>query len=322
MTTKNLVRITFLVISAASLIAVFMVNATGLDDTRQTLKRENGWYYLYDNRKDSISTDAIVTVKDFVALALDSTLSSGKMVYQIYGTISKHKRNKWADATEKAIGNRIGFIYNDEVIASPQVNMRIDGGRFSISDIYGHDMRTLFNRIRQEKADSLNRVFEGWDKEELHSLPKNEIDSIMMEIDYWEASELVDMGKNPMDRYWYGQLDTVVYNKLENALYEELQKGNPSSRSGDYMKSEAYLDYKSFLNEHWEYMNLMFQSFLFRESPKGLYGYLIDDIVQSRFPDAPSVRDFVEKTDNRDDEIFAVNDWQKRIWRLMNLEKM
>jgi len=364
MTINNFLRIILLVLSAASLIAVFMVDATGMkflflglsvstfttsfnnrkaryagatvglallliaiyflnftpDDNRQAWKRENGWYNIYDNRKDSISTDPIITVKDFIALELDSTLSSGKMVYQIYGTVSKHKRNKWADATERAIGKRIGFVYNGEVITSPLVNMRIDGGRFSISSLSGYDMRTLFHQIRQEKADSIARVFEGWDREELYSRPKNEIDSILMEIDYWEASEMIDMGKNPMDHYWYGNLDTVEYKKLENSLYAELQKPNLGSSSEDYMKSQAYHDYKSFLYDNWDYMNLMFQGFLFHESPKGLYGYLIDDIIQNRFPDAPSIRDFVKDTDNRDDEIFAINDWQKRIWRLMNLE--
>ncbi len=365
MTINNFLRIVLHVLSAASLIAVFLVDSTGLkflflglsvssfttsfnnrkvrysgvavglalllvaiyflnltpDDNRQARKRENGWYHIHDNRKDSISDSPIITVKDFVGLGLDSTLSSGRIVYQIYGTVSKHKRNKWADATERAIGKRIGFVYNDEVITSPLVNMRIDGGRFSISSLSGYDMPTLFHQIRQEKADSLSRVFEGWDKKELYSRPKKEIDSILMEIDYWEASEMIDMGKNPMDYYWYGNLDTVEYKKLENILYAELQKPNPSSRSGEYMKSEAYRNYKSFLYDNWEYMNLMFQGFLFQESPKGLYGYLIDDIVQNRFPDAPSIRDFVKDTDNRDDEIFAINNWQKRIWRLMNLER-
>lgn len=290
------------------------------DHNGQSKSRENGWYYMYDNEKDSLSADPILTVKDFVGLELDSTTSSGKKIYQISGTVSKHKRIKWADATEKSIGKRIAFVYNDRVITAPQVNMRIDGGRFAITG-EEHNIPALFDQIRREKADSMDRVFEGWDKEELYSLPQNEIDSILMECDFWEAYELVDMGKNPMDRYWYGNLDTVEYKKLEQALYAELQKPNPSSSSADYMKSDAYLNYKSYLYDHWEYMNLMFQSFLFQESPKGLYGYLIDEIVQNRFPEAPSIKDFVENTDNRDDEIFAVNNWQKRIWRLMNREE-
>ena len=94
---------------ALLLVSIYFLNFTP-DDNRQAWKRENGWYNIYDNRKDSISTDPIITVKDFIALELDSTLSSGKMVYQIYGTVSKHKRNKWADAPERAIGKRIGFV--------------------------------------------------------------------------------------------------------------------------------------------------------------------------------------------------------------------
>jgi len=64
----------------------------------------------------------------------------------------------------------------------------------------------------------------------------------------------------------------------------------------------------------------MFKSFLFKQF-KGLNGYLIDDIIQTRYPLAPSIRAYVEKTDNSDDERFAVYKWQRKIWFLMNTEK-
>lgn len=91
------------------------------------------------------------------------------------------------------------------------------------------------------------------------------------------------MGTNPLDHYWYGALDTVEYKNLEKALQEELQEPkmqNFSSHSEDYMKSTAYRNYKNYISKHPEYINLMFQSFLF-EGPKGLYGYLIDDIIEN-----------------------------------------
>ena len=47
----------------------------------------------------------------------------------------------------------------------------------------------------------------------------------------------------------------------------------------------------------------------------------VDDIIQTRYPLAPSIRAYVEKTDNSDDERFAVYKWQRKIWFLMNTEK-
>lgn len=45
----------------------------------QNERRENGWYYILDNRQDSLSSEPIVTVKDFVALKLDSGEISGNL---------------------------------------------------------------------------------------------------------------------------------------------------------------------------------------------------------------------------------------------------
>lgn len=60
------------------------------------------------------------------------------------------------------------------------------------------------------------------------------------------------------------------------------------------MKSEAYQAYKTYICNDPEYINLMFKSFLFKQF-KGLNGYLIDDIIQTRYPLAPSIRAYVEK---------------------------
>ncbi len=54
---------------------------------------------------------------------------------------------------------------------------------------------------------------------------------------------------------------------------------------------------------------------------RGLYSYLIDDIIQTKYPSAPSIRTYVDKTDNSDDERFAVYEWQRQIWVLMNKEQ-
>ena len=67
----------------------------------QTIERENGWYYIMEGRKDSISKESIITVKDFAFLRLDSfSYSDNRMMYMIVGTINQSLVSRWADATD------------------------------------------------------------------------------------------------------------------------------------------------------------------------------------------------------------------------------
>lgn len=111
------------------------------------------------------------------------------------------------------------------------------------------------------------------------------------------------------EHYWYSITDSTEYKQLEKALQEELRKPNLSSRASDYMKSKSYLAYKTYIYNNPEYINLMFLSFLFKEI-RGLYSCLVDDIIQTKYTSAPSIKTFVEKTGNFDDERFAVYKWQ------------
>ena len=112
------------------------------------------------------------------------------------------------------------------------------------------------------------------------------------------------MATKSEEHYWYSITDSTEYKQLEKALQEELRKPNLSSRASDYMKSKSYLAYKTYI-----YNNLMFLSFLFKEI-RGLYSCLVDDIIQTKYTSAPSIKTFVEKTGNFDDERFAVYKWQ------------
>lgn len=85
--------------------------------------RENGWYLITDGQKDSLASTPIVTVKNFEALKLDS------------------------DATERAIGKRIGFVFNDTVITDPMVNVRIESSRFLISNPHRYDLKGIYRRL-------------------------------------------------------------------------------------------------------------------------------------------------------------------------------
>ena len=279
---------------------------------------ENGWYHILSQQKDSIAKESIVTVKDFVSLRMDSD-ENGTCV--IVGQISKHKLKKWAKETEKAIGKHIAFVLDDTVITNPKVNARIENGVFQISLPHGYDLKNIYNKIRKEKIDSIESIFKGWEKDSTYYSSKEKADSIVFAIDYWEASEWVDMSVNPEDQYWWGDLDTATYSKLESALCEEIAKPNFSSRAEDYMKLDTYKRYKAYLCENADYINLMFQGFLFTEPATGLCGFLVDDIVRSRYPTAPSIRVMTLKIDNQDDEMFAKLKYQKAIWRLMNKER-
>lgn len=115
----------------------------------QTPQKENGWYRIIDGQQDSISHEPIVTSKDFVELSLVSD-SFGKRV--ISGKVSDSKLNEWADVTEKNIGKRIGFVFNDTVVTCPQINARIESGNFQISNPYGHDLKRIFWQLLAESS--------------------------------------------------------------------------------------------------------------------------------------------------------------------------
>lgn len=295
---------------------VMLICLMGCGGSSKVALRENGWYLIRSGQKDSIPQEPVVAVKDFTALQLET---DGMGHTAITGTISPYKCNKWAETTERNIGNRICFIFNGEIITAPKVSMRMESGNFRISNPYGHDLEKLYESIRQEKIDSIEALFAGWEKDYVFS--KEKADSLRFAMDYHVAAEWMDMSANPDDHYWWGELDIVAYKELEDALRQELDKPNFSSRAEDYMKSDAYKAYKAYLCEHPDYINLMFQSFLFTEPSAGLCGWLVDDIVQTRYPEAPCLRQMVAGTDNRDDECFAKLKYQKAVWRLMNREQ-
>ena len=151
---------------------------------------ENGWYYIVG--EDSIVPTPIVTVKEFGALRVDSDYYG---MYSIMGQVCRSKRQAWADATERWIGKRIGFIFNDSLITSPQVNMRIEGGNFQISTLQGKGIRVLYRSLMKEKKDSIDALFmrNGWniDSLQLRGMSLVSIDSLINTLDYGEAKALV-----------------------------------------------------------------------------------------------------------------------------------
>ena len=151
---------------------------------------ENGWYHIVD--EDSIIPIPIVTVKEFAALGVDSDYYG---MYSIVGQVCRSKRQTWADATERWIGKRIGFIFNDSLIASPQVNMRIESGNFQISTPQGKGIRSLYRSLLKEKEDSIDALFKvnNWEKDTLllNRVDAASWDSLINALDYGEAKALV-----------------------------------------------------------------------------------------------------------------------------------
>ncbi|WP_303034511.1 hypothetical protein [uncultured Duncaniella sp.] len=96
----------------------------------------DGWYPLADYPDNSIVGKPLATVEDFesVVIVRDTFIVDSDTVSQllIQGRVKAEKRQQWADETERLIGKRLGFVYNDSVITSPQINARIESGSFQI----------------------------------------------------------------------------------------------------------------------------------------------------------------------------------------------
>lgn len=112
-------------------------------------RKVDGWYPLADYPDNTIVGKPLATVKDFekVAIVRDTFIIRSDTFSQllIQGCVKPEKRRQWADGTERLIGKRLGFVYNDSVITAPQINARIESGTFQINS----SDTTLLNNIYQ-----------------------------------------------------------------------------------------------------------------------------------------------------------------------------
>lgn len=100
--------------------------------------RSDGWYPVADSPDNSIVGKPLATVKDFDNLSIfrEAAINQdGDTIHLFYiqGRVKQSKRKQWADGTERLIGHRLGFLYNDSIITSPQINARIESGNFQIT---------------------------------------------------------------------------------------------------------------------------------------------------------------------------------------------
>lgn len=114
-------------------------------------RKADGWYPLADYPDNSIVGKPLATIKDFesVAIVRDTFIIDSDTVSQllIQGRVKPGKRQQWADGTERLIGKRLGFIYNDSVITAPQINARIESGAFQITSPDTVFIRNIYNSI-------------------------------------------------------------------------------------------------------------------------------------------------------------------------------
>ena len=112
------------------------------------MHKVNGWYPVTDFPENKIEGGAFVTTNDFAKVFLD-TLSVPDMAV-IEGRLKAAMTQKWADVTERRIGKRIGFVFNDSVIMAPTVNCRIESGRFTINSPDKALMLEIFNSLKEK----------------------------------------------------------------------------------------------------------------------------------------------------------------------------
>ncbi len=119
--------------------------------------RVDGWYPVAEYPDNSIVGKPLATIKDFekISILRDTFEYHGELVNQllIQGRVKPEKRQQWADGTERLIGKRLGFVYNDSVITAPQINARIESASFQIISKDTALIKRLYDSINQELCD-------------------------------------------------------------------------------------------------------------------------------------------------------------------------
>ena len=114
-------------------------------------RKADGWYPLADYPDNSIVGKPLATVKDFerVAIVRDTFIIESDTVSQLFiqGRVKPEKRQQWADGTERLIGKRLGFVYNDSVITDAQINARIESGSFQINSSDTTRIKSIYKSI-------------------------------------------------------------------------------------------------------------------------------------------------------------------------------
>ena len=220
------------------------------------IHRENGWYLVTGDSNDSLSLEPIVTTKDFSVLRLDSD-AFGK--YVIFGQIHPYYMNLWAEETEKAIGKQIAFVFNDSVISTPTVNMRIESGNFAITSYCDTLLPGIYEELNKEinpsYSDSLTRLATARLWKEAREFKKMLTDTTFLKtkgiMSYAAIDAMNGNGFNP--HYAYNQ---VVYLKALDRARKKISIKNghvifPCQRGKDLNISDNLFLFIQSLFKEW-----------------------------------------------------------------------
>lgn len=220
------------------------------------IHRENGWYPVTGDSNDSLSLEPIVTTKDFSVLRLDSD-AFGK--YVIFGQIHPYYMNLWAEETEKAIGKQIAFVFNDSVISTPTVNMRIESGNFAITSYCDTLLPEIYEELNKEinpsYSDSLTRLATARLWKEAKKFKKTLTDTTFLKTKGMMSYAAIDVmnanGFNP--HYAYNQ---VVYLKALDRARKKISIKNghvifPCQRGKDLNISDNLFLFIQSLFKEW-----------------------------------------------------------------------
>lgn len=220
------------------------------------IHRENGWYPVTGDSNDSLSLEPIVTTKDFSVLQLDSD-AFGK--YVIFGQIHPYYMNLWAEETEKAIGKQIAFVFNDSVISTPTVNMRIESGNFAITSYCDTLLPEIYEELNKEinpsYSDSLTRLATARLWKEAKEFKKTLTDTTFLKTKGMMSYAAIDVmnanGFNP--HYAYNQ---VVYLKALDRARKKISIKNghvifPCQRGKDLNISDNLFLFIQSLFKEW-----------------------------------------------------------------------
>lgn len=108
----------------------------------------DGWYPIADTSDNRIEGKAIVTVKDFETVVID-TLSHPDVAF-IEGRLKANKVPVWAKVTEGRIGKRIGFVFKDSVVIAPTINCRIESRTFTINSDDRNLILEIYNSLNNK----------------------------------------------------------------------------------------------------------------------------------------------------------------------------
>ena len=122
----------------------------------KNMQQSNGWYYTQSIQQNIFIKEPIVLVEDFYAIKLDSFRSrnDNETIYQITGSLNNGKVKYWENATKKAIGQEIIFVFKNKILSTQLVNNQIKNGQFcftfSIEDLSEMSAIQIFNLLQME----------------------------------------------------------------------------------------------------------------------------------------------------------------------------